>query len=105
MNRQWTQFAAILMIVAMISFSLWPLWQWINIKTANAEMERQARAAYEKHPEFKPAWNIAMSDGVLTESEAKEILDAARERAEAAEKASGASSEATESAPGETETN
>ena len=101
MNRQWTQFAAILMIVAMISFSLWPLWEWINLKTANAEMERQARAAYEKYPELKPAWNIAMHDGVLTEAEAKEISDAGGER----DAAAATTSESAEEAPTEIESN
>lgn len=73
------------MIVAMVSFSLAPLWQWINLKTASAEMERQARAAHEKYPHLKPAWNIAMHDGVLTEAEAKEILDAAKTYDDAAQ--------------------
>lgn len=86
MNPQWTKFAAILMIVAMLSFSLWPLWEWINLNAASAEMERRAQAAHEAHPELKPAWNIAMHDGVLTEAEAKEIVDAA-DKADAEEAA------------------
>jgi hypothetical protein len=79
-SRQTKQFAIILCLVAMISFSIWPLWKWLSLKKANAALVERTRAAVEKHPELKPAWNIAMEDGVLTWSEAKEILEAAGEK-------------------------
>jgi hypothetical protein len=77
---QTKRFGAILCLVAVVSFSLWPLWQWISIKKASAALQERTRAAVAKHPELKPAWNIAMEDGVLTWSEAKEILEAAGEK-------------------------
>lgn len=82
MNRQTTTFGAIVCLVAMTSFVAWPAWQWLRIKKANAALEARARAAYEQHPELKPAWNIAMHDGVLTWDEAKEILEAVGEKVE-----------------------
>lgn len=82
MNRQTMVFGAILALVAMISFSLWPLWQWLSIKSATAELQARTKALVEKHPELKPAWNIAMQDGVLTYPEAKEIVEGAGEKIE-----------------------
>jgi hypothetical protein len=75
-------FAGILCLVATVSFSIWPLWKSISIKRANAALEARTRALVEKHPELKPAWNIAMQDGVLTWEEAKEIIEAAGEKLE-----------------------
>lgn len=80
MNRQTKQFGAILCLVAIVSFSLWPLWKWVSVKPASAALQARTRAAVEKHPELKPAWNIAMEDGVLTQYESKEILEAAGEK-------------------------
>ena len=80
MSRQTKQFGAILCLVAIISFSIWPLWKWLSVKSANRALEERTRAVVEKHPELKPAWNIAMQDGVLTWAEAKEILEAAGEK-------------------------
>ena len=80
MTGQTKRFGVILCLVAVISFSLWPLWKAISIRRANAALLERTRAAVEKHPELKPAWNIAMQDGVLTWDEAKEILEAAGEK-------------------------
>jgi predicted negative regulator of RcsB-dependent stress response len=82
MNRQMMTFGAILAVVAMVSFSLWPLWQWFSVKAATAELQARTKALVDKHPELKPAWNIAMQDGVLTYAEAKEIVEAAGEKLE-----------------------
>jgi hypothetical protein len=79
-SGQTKRFGAILCLVAIVSFSLWPLWKWISVTRASAALQERTRAAVEKHPELKPAWNIAMEDGVLTWSEAKEILEAAGEK-------------------------
>ena len=82
MSRQSKQFGIILCLVAIVSFSIWPLWKWLSVKSANAALQERTRAAVEKHPELKPAWNIAMEDGVLTWSEAKEIVEGAGEKLE-----------------------
>jgi hypothetical protein len=79
-SRQSKQFGVILCLVAIVSFSMWPFWKWLSVKSANAALQEKTRAVVEKHPELKPAWNIAMQDGVLTWAEAKEILEAAGEK-------------------------
>jgi hypothetical protein len=82
LNRQVVTFGAILALVAMVSFSLWPLWQWLSVKQANAEMQAKVKELIEKYPQLKAAHNIALQDGVLSEYEAKEIADAAKEKAD-----------------------
>jgi hypothetical protein len=79
------KFSAILCLVAVISFSAWPLWKWLHVKHASAALEARTRALVEKHPELKPAWDIAMQDGVLTTDEAKVIVEAAGEKLEPGE--------------------
>jgi len=82
MNSQMMKFGAILALVAMVSFSIWPLWKWLSVKSASAALQARTKALVEKHPELKPAWNIAMQDGVLTYDEAKEIVEGAGEKVE-----------------------
>jgi hypothetical protein len=74
------KFAVTLCLVAIVSFSAWPLWKHLHVKRANAALEARTRALVEKHPELKPAWNIAMEDGVLTREEAKQIVEGAGEK-------------------------
>jgi len=71
---------ALLGVVAMISFSIWPFWQWLQLKKASGALSTRTEALIAKHPELKPAWKIAMLDGVLTYDEAKEIVEAAGEK-------------------------
>lgn len=73
---------AVLAIVAMVSFSIWPFWQWLSVKKANAALQERTKALVAKHPQLKPAYNIAMQDGVLTVDEAKEIVEGAGEKLE-----------------------
>lgn len=82
MDPKTTKFAVILCLVALVSFSAWPLWKRLGVQKANAALEARTRALVEKHPELKPAWNIAMQDGVLTREEAKEIVEGAGEKLE-----------------------
>ncbi len=82
MNRQKMQFGAILCLVAIVSFSAWPLWEWLSVRAANASLQQRTKALVEAHPQLTPAWNIAMQDGVLTWSEAKEIVEGAGEKVE-----------------------
>jgi hypothetical protein len=75
-------FAVILCLVAIGSFSAWPLWERLHVKRASAALQARTKALVDKHPELKPAWNIAMQDGVLTQDEAKEIVEGAGEKFE-----------------------
>lgn len=80
MNRQWTTFGAVLCLVAIVSFAAWPLWEWLTLKTAPPAVQQRVETLVGAHPELKPAWNIAMHDGVLTWDEAKEIVEGAGEK-------------------------
>jgi hypothetical protein len=80
MDRQMMKFAVTLCLVAIVSFSAWPVWKSLHVRQANAALEARTRALVEKHPELRPAWNIAMQDGVLTYDEAKEIIEGAGEK-------------------------
>jgi hypothetical protein len=80
MSRQTKVFSAILCIVALTSFSLWPLWTMLTVRSVNASLEQRTRAAVEKNPQLRPALAIALHDGVLTRAEVKEILEAAGEK-------------------------
>lgn len=82
MNRQMMKFGAILCLVAMVSFSIWPVWKYLSVRSANAELQRRTEALVEKQSQLKLAWKIAMLDGVLTADEAREILEASGEKTE-----------------------
>ena len=74
------RFGVILCLVGIISFSLWPLWDKLQRRAASDALQARVRALVEKHPELKPAFNIAQHDGVLTYPEAKEIVEGAGEK-------------------------
>ena len=80
MNRQMMTFGAVLCLVAMVSFSLWPMWEWLSVKNADRALQERAKALAAKHPQLKPALNIALQDGVLTWAEVKEIVEGAGEK-------------------------
>jgi hypothetical protein len=73
---------AILGLVAMVFFVSWPVWHWIKVKPVSASVYERTKAAVEKNPRLRPAWDIALEDGVLTWPEAKVILESAGEKAE-----------------------
>jgi len=75
-------FGAILCLVAMVFFVSWPVWKWFKFKPVSASLYERTKAAVEKKPELKPAWDIALQDGVLTWPEAKVILEYAGEKAD-----------------------
>lgn len=74
------KFGAILALVAIVSFCAWPLWDYLTVRAANAALQARTKALVDKHPELKPAWNIAMMDGKLTWAEAKEIVESKGEK-------------------------
>jgi hypothetical protein len=84
-NRQIKQVGAILALMAMAFFAGWPFWVWIDKKAASATLQARARALAEKNPQLEPAWTIAMLDDVLTEPEAKVIVEASGEKMESKE--------------------
>jgi predicted negative regulator of RcsB-dependent stress response len=80
MNRQTMKFGAILCLVAMVSFSIWPVWKRLSVRDASIAMQQRTRAVVASKPELELAWKIAMLDGVMEWNEAKEILEAAGEK-------------------------
>ena len=79
MDKQTKKFGVILCLVAMASFVAWPFWQWLITEEANRAMQERAQALAAKDPQLKAAWDIAMLDGVLSEPEAKIIVESAGE--------------------------
>jgi hypothetical protein len=84
-NRQTKQVGAILALMAMAFFAGWPFWSWIDKKAASATLQARARALAERNPQLEPAWTVAMLDDVLTEPEAKFIVEASGEKIDADE--------------------
>jgi hypothetical protein len=70
----------ILCIMVMVFFAAWPVWKWIENKPVSDSLYERTRAAVERNPQLKPAWDIAMQDEVLTWREARIILEAAGEK-------------------------
>jgi hypothetical protein len=75
-------FGAILCLVAVLLFAAWPVLKWLRPSPVSAAVFERTKAAVDKNPRLKPAWDKAMEDGVLTWPEAKEILESADEKAE-----------------------
>jgi hypothetical protein len=84
-NRQTMVFGAVLCLVAVVSFSAWPVWTRITHKAVSAALYERTKAAVDKNPRLKPAWDIALQDDVLTWPEAKIILESAGEKVDSPE--------------------
>jgi hypothetical protein len=69
-----------LCLMAMAFFAGWPFWKWIYIRSASAAVQQRTKSLVDKHPQLKPAWDVAMQDGVLTIPEAKIIVEASGEK-------------------------
>ena len=82
MTRRFMMVGVILGLMAMVFFVSWPAWKWIKFKPVSASMYARTKAAVDKNPRLKPAWDIALQDGVLTREEAKVILESAGETVE-----------------------
>jgi hypothetical protein len=80
MGRRTKLVGVILCIMVLVFFAAWPVWHWIENRPVSAALYERTRAAVEKNPQLKPAWDIAMQDGVLTWREAKIILEGAGEK-------------------------
>ena len=82
MSRRFMMLGAILGLMAMVFFVSWPAWKWLKFKPVSAALYERTKAVVEKNPRLKPAWDIAIQDGVLTRTEAKVILESAGEKVE-----------------------
>lgn len=83
MNRRKKQIGVVLGLVAIVCFvAAWPIYKWLTIKAANPHLFERTKTLVEKNPQLKPDWDRAMQDNVLTESEAKEIVEKAGEKLE-----------------------
>jgi hypothetical protein len=80
MNRRTKQIGVVLCLVAVVCFASWPVYRWLTIKAVSAELYERTKAVVERNPQLRPAWDKALEDGVLTWSEAREILERAGER-------------------------
>jgi len=78
MGRRTMLVGVIFGIMAMVFFAAWPFWKWIETKPVSDSVFERTKAAVDRNPRLlQPAWDIAMQDGVLTQSEASVILRAA----------------------------
>ncbi len=57
------------------------IWAWIDLrnKPANPRIQSGVRQILQKEPSLRPMYDDAMSDGVLSTLEAKQIIDKANE--------------------------
>jgi len=82
-NRRIIMFVGVVLgVMAMVFFAAWPVWKALKFKAVSTAMYERTKAAVDANPRLKPAWDIAMEDGVLTWSEARVILEAAGQKAE-----------------------
>jgi hypothetical protein len=72
--------AAVFCLLAILAITAWPVWKWISPTPVSASLFERTKAAVEKNPQLRPAWDKAMQDGVLTWDEAKDILEKAGEK-------------------------
>lgn len=83
MTPQTKRLGTILVIVAMISFAAWPFWKALYFNAASAALQERANKLAQKNPSLQTAWDVALTDGVLTQAEAKLIVEGAGEKLEA----------------------
>lgn len=79
MTRRTTVIAAFLCLMAMSFFAARPFWKWVDQQAASALVHRRAQDLVDKNLQLRPAWEIALQDGVLTLPEARVIIEAAGE--------------------------
>lgn len=85
MNEHKKWISVTLCLMAMAFFAGWPFWKWIDKRAASTTVRARTEALVEKNPQLKPAWIIALQDDVLTEPEARVIVEAAGEQLETAQ--------------------
>ena len=80
MNQRTKTIGVTLCLMAMAFFAGWPFWKWTYVRSASAGVQQRTKALVDKNPQLKPAWDVAMDDGVLTTHEAKIIVEASGEK-------------------------
>ena len=80
MTRRTKVLGAILCLVAIALIAVWPVMMWFKPTPVSPALFERTKAAVEKNPQLRPAWDEAMRDGVLTWPEAKAILESAGEK-------------------------
>lgn len=73
-------FGAVVCLVAFAFFAGWPVWKWLNVRSASSNLQTRTQTLVEKNPQLQLAWTVAMQDEVLTYPEAKIIVEAAGEQ-------------------------
>lgn len=66
--------------MAMASFVGFPFWKWLYSRSASTALQNRTKALVETNPQLQLAWTIALEDDLLTYSEAKLLVEAAREK-------------------------
>jgi hypothetical protein len=80
-KKTWAVIALLAMACAIVG---WPIYKKLSLKAASAAMMERTKEAVEKKPHLKPDLEKAMKehDGVLTQEDAKAILEKAGEKVE-----------------------
>jgi hypothetical protein len=63
----------------MAFFAGWPFWKWVHTRPVREKLRERTQALADANVQLKPAWDVAIQDGVLTLPEAKIIVEAAGE--------------------------
>jgi hypothetical protein len=79
------QIGVVLTLVAMISFGAWPFWKALYFNIASAALQERTNQLVEKNSALQTAWDVALADGMLTQSEAKVIVERAGEKLDVGE--------------------
>lgn len=70
----------VLALVAIVSFSAWPIYKKLWFRQASAALQARTKAAVDKNPQLKADWDKAMEDDALSVPEANAILEKAGEK-------------------------
>jgi hypothetical protein len=81
-TRRHKRIGVIVMLVALASFSAWPIWKMMSAKAVSATLYEKTKVLVEKNPRLQPEWDAAMQDGVLTWPEAQDIWNKAGDKIE-----------------------
>jgi hypothetical protein len=73
--------AVALLAIASFLFS-WPLYKKYRIRAASSALRARTEKVVEMNPQLRPDWDKAMEDGVLTWTEANEILEKVGQKAD-----------------------
>jgi hypothetical protein len=74
------QVGVILTLLAMASFVAWPFWKAWYFNIASAALQDRAKQLVQNNPSLQTAWDVALADGMLTEPEARLIVEGAGEK-------------------------